>query len=304
VDGSGSTAGSPVRADLDQHHALGVVRLAEVHLLDAAGVPDVRRPDRLRLVDVPEGDVVELLRQLRPLHHDVFLLGEAEQARADLRAVHMDMGREHGGCLRVVLRVGANVAEGVRPGGGQQPVLLVRAAVPQGVLAVQVAARRRVRHQHELHVVPAHAVLQADERGVGGEVQAAGRDALAVLADRRGGEGHRVNERLTEVLVVVVAGEGEDGAAGFEELAEHLLPVADGLAEAVRPGQLAEQVAGDEQHVGPLVLAVLGNALDGPAQVVGAVDPAEAVAEVPVRGVEDFHYPCIVPGFGWPRKVR
>src|SRR5262249_10805214 len=68
-----------------------------------------------------------------------------------------------------------------------------------------------------------------------------------------------------------------------------LLQVADGLAQGLGAGQLAEQVAGDEQDVDLLGGAVAGDALDGPAQVVGAVDPAEAVGQVPVGGVQDAH---------------
>jgi hypothetical protein len=67
--------------------------------------------------------------------------------------------------------------------------------------------------------------------------------------------------------------------------------VADRLAKAVRPREFAEQVARDEQDVDALALAVVGDALDGAAQVVGAVDPAEPVAEVPVAGVEYSHTP-------------
>src|SRR3954467_13995217 len=61
------------------------------------------------------------------------------------------------------------------------------------------------------------------------------------------------------------------------------------LAEPVRPGHFAEQVAGDEQHVGVFRAAVGADALDGGAEVEGAVDPPEAVAEVPVGRVEDAH---------------
>src|SRR4029079_6951643 len=92
-----------------------------------------------------------------------------------------------------------------------------------------------------------------------------------------------------KVLVVVVAGEGEDGPAAGQEVAEDGLPVLDGLAKSVRPGHLAEQVTGDEQDVHILLAAVRPDALDGGAEVEGAVDATEAVAEVPVGGVEEAH---------------
>ena len=38
-----------------------------------------------------------------------------------------------------------------------------------------------------------------------------------------------------------------------------------------------------------LDFGMIGDALDGAAQVVGTVDAAEAVAQVPVGGVEDAH---------------
>src|SRR5262249_33827748 len=92
-----------------------------------------------------------------------------------------------------------------------------------------------------------------------------------------------------EVLVVVVAGDGDDGAALEQEGLKDLLEVFDGVAQAVGTAQFAEQVAGDKQDVGLFLFGVEGDALDGPAQVGGAVDAAEAVAQVPVGGVEDFH---------------
>jgi hypothetical protein len=98
-----------------------------------------------------------------------------------------------------------------------------------------------------------------------------------------------VPQRLAEVLAIVVAGQGEDGAAVAEERAKCLLQMADGVAEGVGPGQLAEQVAGHEEDIDVLGAAVLGDPLDGAAQIVGAIDSPEAIGEVPVSGVQDPH---------------
>jgi hypothetical protein len=38
---------------------------------------------------------------------------------------------------------------------------------------------------------------------------------------------------------------------------------------------------------------MVGDALDRPAQVVGAVDAAKPIVQVPVGGVEDFHHPAL-----------
>jgi hypothetical protein len=98
-----------------------------------------------------------------------------------------------------------------------------------------------------------------------------------------------VPKRLAEALVVVIARQRQDGAAAGQEWAEHFLQMANCVAQPVGAGQLAKQVAGHEQHVGQLLLAVRADPLDRAAQVVGAVDPAQAVAQVPVGGVQDFH---------------
>src|SRR5262249_22084638 len=105
----------------------------------------------------------------------------------------------------------------------------------------------------------------------------------------RGSEAHGVAQRLAEVLLVVIAGQGEDGAAALEEVGERLLQVADGVAQGLGAGQLAEQVAGHQQQVDRLGSAVAGDALDGAAQILRAVDPPEAVGQVPVSGVQDTH---------------
>src|SRR5947209_6892059 len=94
---------------------------------------------------------------------------------------------------------------------------------------------------------------------------------------------------LAEILIVVVPGYGEDRAAAAQKLLERVLHVANGFAEPVRAGELTENVAGHEQDVDFFLAAIAGHPLDGPPQIVGAVDAAEAVAEVPVRGVQQLH---------------
>src|SRR5512135_1010548 len=94
---------------------------------------------------------------------------------------------------------------------------------------------------------------------------------------------------MTEGLVIVVAGQSNDRPPPAEEWEEDLLQVGDRLAQGIRPTQVAEQVPRDEQQVNRLALAITGDPLDPPAQVVGPVDPAEAVAQVPVGSVQDPH---------------
>ena len=101
-------------------------------------------------------------------------------------------------------------------------------------------------------------------------------------------------QRLAEVLLVVIAGQRQDGAAVAQEGSKTSCKWRIDSRRRVGPGQFAEQVAGDEQHIDLFRSAVVGDALDGLAQIVGAVDAAEAVAEVPVGGVQDAH--AIAPG--------
>ncbi len=68
---------------------------------------------------------------------------------------------------------------------------------------------------------------------------------------------------------------------------ESLLQMADRLAQSVRSSQFAEQVAGDEQDIDFFRAAVVGHALDGLAEIVGAIDAAESVGQVPIGGVQD-----------------
>ena len=105
-------------------------------------------------------------------------------------------------------------------------------------------------------------------------------------------------DRIAWLALGSFAGQGQDGAAAAQEVVEDPLQVRDGVAQPVGTGQLAEQVAGDQEHVHLLGLAAAGDALDGAAQVVGAVDPAQAVAQVPVGGVQEFHNPPLWADFG------
>src|SRR5262245_53785677 len=63
----------------------------------------------------------------------------------------------------------------------------------------------------------------------------------------------------------------------------------DGLAQSVGAGQVAEDIAGNYEHIDGFGAAVVGNALDAAAQVGSAIYAPEAVAKVPIRGVKDFH---------------
>src|SRR5262249_27495771 len=96
-------------------------------------------------------------------------------------------------------------------------------------------------------------------------------------------------QRLAEVLVVVVAGQGDDATAPKQKGEKDLVQMLDRFAQPLGPAQLAEQVAGDEEHVHLFLLAEPGDVFDGPAQVGGAVDATQTVAQVPVGGVEDSH---------------
>ena len=102
-------------------------------------------------------------------------------------------------------------------------------------------------------------------------------------------------QRLTEALLVVIAGKRQDGAAVAQEAFEDRLQMADGVAQAIGAGQFAEQVAGDKEHIHFLGRAVIGDPLDGTAQVVGAVDATQTVAQVPVGGMQNAHARCPLP---------
>ena len=98
-----------------------------------------------------------------------------------------------------------------------------------------------------------------------------------------------MTERLAEILVVVIPGHREDRAPVSQKLFKRRLQVSHRLTQAVGPRHLAEDVPGDEQHVHPLLPAIIGNVLDPSAQIVRAVDPAQTIAEMPVCGVQKFH---------------
>src|SRR5206468_6467489 len=131
-------------------------------------------------------------------------------------------------------------------GGLEVAVLLLEAAVALRLGIAQVTRGGGVRQEEELdgRVVAAG---EGEESRVGGEVEPAPGHQVADAGGGGGGEVHDEAERLAEVLVVVVAGDGEDGPAVEEELLEGALDVLDGVAQGVRPAQLAEQVAGDEE---------------------------------------------------------
>src|SRR5262249_2612545 len=137
-------------------------------------------------------------------------------------------------------------------------------------------------------------VGEAEKGRVGGEVEPAARAHVAGLARRRRCQPHDEAERLAEVLIVVVAGDGQDGTASEQERLEDFLNVLDGAAQAIRTTQFAEKVTGDKQDVHRMILAVNGDALDVAADVEGAVNAAETVAQMPVGSVQNSHGPTII----------
>ena len=102
-----------------------------------------------------------------------------------------------------------------------------------------------------------------------------------------------VRQKLSLSWLPVMA---RDGAAAFEEPAKHLVPVADRLAQALRPGLFAEEVPRDDEHIHRLAAAIIGDAFHGGAQVVRTVDPPQPIAQMPVRGVENPHTPILCGG--------
>src|SRR5262245_40996258 len=266
--------------------------LAQVHALDRPGVPDVFPAAKgLRFVNVTQRDVGELRGQFPGGDDHVVLLGHTEQGRADRGPADVHVRPEDGRAAAVKLRVRLDSTQGLHEGAHQPLVFLFRGRVLLARLVPEVPARRRVWHEHELHVEPVALVRQPEEGRLGCQVEPTRRHPLPGLADRGRGEVHDVGEGAAEVLVVVVAGERQDGPAAGQEVVEDRPPVLDRLAQPVRPGQLAEQVPGDEEDIDLFLAAVPTDALDSPAQVLGAVDSPEAVAEVPVGGMEDAHNP-------------
>ena len=76
----------------------------------------------------------------------------------------------------------------------------------------------------------------------------------------------------------MVACQAQYRAAAREELLEHFLQMAYGVAQSLRPGQFAKEVASDEQQLDLLRAAITGDLLDGAAQVLRPVDAAEPIA--------------------------
>jgi hypothetical protein len=112
-----------------------------------------------------------------------------------------------------------------------------------------------------------------------------------------------MDERLAEAFIIVVPSEREDSPTILEELAEDFLPVADRLAQAIRAREFAEKVACHEQHIDLFLLAMRSHTLDSFAEIVGAVNAAEMIAEMPIGGMENPHADIVV-GFMVETKVR
>ena len=79
----------------------------------------------LRLVDVPEGDVRELGRQVVGRNHHVLGLGHSEQRWADGCPAHIHMSGEHAWARRVEPLVLPDCTQGLAEGGHESLVLLL-----------------------------------------------------------------------------------------------------------------------------------------------------------------------------------
>ena len=111
-------------------------------------------------------------------------------------------------------------------------------------------------------------------------------------------------ECLAEVLVVVVAGDGQDCAAAAEERLERRLQVTDGLTQRVRPGQLAEDVAGNQQDIDLFGQTVFGDTFDAVVVEVDEEQPTRGELTVPEPAVEARVVgPAELP-LGQPVKAR
>ena len=182
----------------------------------------------------------------------------------------MDVGRQHRGQVSTPLRMLHQPMQMAEEGSLQQLVLFFQASVALGWFA-QIARGRGVGHQNELDET-AIAVRQAHQAGIGGQVKPARRAQLTRLSCRRCGKGHHQAERLAKGLVVVVARDRQDRAAAAKEGFEGGLQMGDRLAQTIGTAQLAEEIACDQQHLYLFALAVACDALDGTAQIVGAID--------------------------------
>ncbi len=69
--------------------------------------------------------------------------------------------------------------------------------------------------------------------------------------------------------------------------------MANRIAKPIGSGQFAEQIAGHEQHIDVFAVAIAGDALDAAAQIVRAINAPEAIAQMPVGGVQDAHMKLI-----------
>ncbi len=171
------------------------------------------------------------------------------------------------------------------------PVLFVETLIALGGLVLEIARRRRIRHQDELHALVGFAVGQPQKasapwRGKAGPTARASPN----LAAAGSGQVHGVPQRLAEVFLVVIAGQRQDRPALAQERLERLLQMADRLAQThPAPANSLNKIAGDEQDIDFFRQAIIGHALDGLAQIVRAIDATEAVGQVPVGGVQNAH---------------
>ncbi len=172
-------AAPSARAEVEHHHALGVVPFAQVHSFDAPRIAHVRQaPQALRLVNVTEGDVGKRRRQVVAGEDDIFLFGDAEE-RGQLAPLHVDVGRQHGRQRGIEPGMLLKRLQGRHVGGLERPILLVEATVALGGRVLQVARRRRIGHEDELHLRVAGPLANAQQGRISCKVEPAGGHALA-----------------------------------------------------------------------------------------------------------------------------
>ena len=210
------------------------------------------------------------------------------------RPAEEEVGNEDRGEARAEPRVPPQACQPATEPVDEPAILPGRAALERRRHAVEVAGRRRVRHEHELDLAPRRPVGEPEERLAGRQVEPSGGPGVAEgRPSGRGRPGRQgVPEGPAEGLAVVVAGRRQDRPPIPEERPEGPLEVLDRVTQSASSGaaDAVEEVAGDHQDVDVLAVAEVHDPPDGPPQVMSElVDAADPLAEVPVGGVEDLH---------------
>ena len=73
--------------------------------------------------------------------------------------------------------------------------------------------------------------------------------------------------------------------------------MADSIAKAIGPNDFTEDVAGDDQDIDILLGTQLSDALHRPLNLSRSIDPPQAVAEMPIGGVQESHLDIIKARF-------